>query len=356
MRSPEPSGDRGAVSNLPGRYAIYTREAFDDGWGSLDDEDGRVPTTVLPESTKKILTTNDSPDIPFAQSINPYKGCEHGCVYCFARPTHSYLDLSPGIDFETKIFSKPDAAALLRRELAKPGYECRSIALGTNTDPYQPTERTLGITRAVLEVLADCRHPFSIVTKSNLVLRDLDLIAPAAAAGRAAVFLSVTTLDRRLARTMEPRAATPLRRLDAIRGLASSGIPTGVMVAPVVPALTDGELESILEASRDAGARVAGYLLLRLPFEVKPLFLEWLEERFPERAAKVRGRIEAMRGGRLNDPRFGSRMRGEGPFADLLARRFRIAATRLGFESRPAPLDTAAFRAPGGIPGQGRLF
>jgi DNA repair photolyase len=302
------------------------------------------------------LTTNQSPDIPFNRSINPYKGCEHGCVYCFARPSHSFLDLSPGLDFESRIFSKPNAPELLRRELGKRGYVCEPVALGINTDAYQPVERRLGLTRSILEVLQQHRHPVIIITKSNLVLRDLDLLEAMARDRLAAVYLSVTTLDRTLARRMEPRAPTPERRLDAIRGLADAGVPTGVMAAPMIPGLNDHELEKILEAAAAAGAGSASYILLRLPHELRSLFVEWLEAHYPLKAAKVLGQIRDLRGGKLNDSRFGRRMRGTGPYAELLSRRFEIARRRLGLDGRRLRLDDSLFRVPRGAAGQGRLF
>ncbi len=351
-----PEKGRGAVSNLPGRFERHTLTPFDDRWGSLDDDPPRLQTTVTAESARTIISRNQSPDIPFTQSINPYRGCEHGCIYCYARPSHAFLDLSPGIDFESRIVSKPEAGRLLRRELSQPGYDPSPIALGTNTDPYQPTERKLGITRDVLEVLAEFRHPFTIVTKSALVLRDLDLIAPAAEAGRAMVFLSVTTLDRSLARTMEPRAAAPQRRIETIAGLSESRVPTGVMAAPMVPALNDHELEAILGASADAGAESASYLVVRLPNEVRPLFVDWIGTHFPDRAGRILGRIRDLRSGRLNDPRFGSRGTGEGVFAKLLRRRFELACRKYHLnETSRGPLDRSAFRVPNrGL--QGRLF
>jgi len=351
-----PIRGRGAVSNVPNRFERFRVTAFDDGWGSLDEPAPRLETTVTPRLARSILSTNDSPDISFNRSINPYQGCEHGCVYCFARPSHSFLDLSPGLDFESRIFSKPNAAELLRRALSRPGYRCETVALGVNTDAYQPVERRLGITRSILELLAEFRHPVVIVTKSNMVLRDVDLLGPMARDGLAAVFVSVTTLDRKLARRMEPRAPTPERRLDALRGLAEAGVPTGVMASPMIPGLNDCELESILEAAANAGARSATYLLLRLPHELKQLFVEWLETHYPLKAAKVLKQIRALRGGLLNDSRFGRRMRGVGPYADLLRRRFDIARRRLGFDLERFRLDPSRFRVPGGAGDQGRLF
>ena len=311
-----------------------------------DDELPPLQTTVSIQQARTIISRNESPDIPFTQSINPYQGCEHGCVYCYARPSHAYLDLSPGLDFETKLFAKPNAAALLRAELAKPGYVCDPIALGTNTDPYQPIEREWKVTRSILEVLAETGHPFSIVTKSALVERDLDLIAPMAARNLARVYVSVTTLDRELARTLEPRAAAPQRRLATIRALAQAGVPVGVMVAPIIPQLNDRDLEAILEAAAAAGARHAGWVLLRLPREVAPLFRDWLDAHHPLRAEHVMSLVRQMRGGRDNDPRFGARMRGSGPYADLIEQRFALACRRFGLARDREPLDRTQFRPP----------
>lgn len=338
---------RGATLNPEGRFATASREAYDDGWDlPPEDKPGRPATIVTAEQARSILSRNDSPDLPFGCSINPYRGCEHGCIYCYARPSHAYLDLSPGLDFETRLFAKVNAAELLRAELAKPGYVCESISLGTNTDPYQPAERDWKITRSILEVAAECDQPVAIVTKNALIERDLDLLAPMAAKGLAAAYVSVTTLDRDLARKMEPRASAPARRLQAIRRLAEAGVPVGVMVAPVVPFLTDSAMEKVLEAAREAGATRAGYILMRLPWEVKALFKAWLAEYFPLKAAHVMSRVRAMRGGRDNDPQFGSRMRGQGEFADLLRKRFEIACRRLGYNAVRRQLDTSQFRPP----------
>ncbi len=353
--APPPAG-RGAVANVPHRFERCRLSPFDDGWGSLDEPAPKLRTVVTAEAARTILTGNDSPDIPFERSINPYKGCEHGCIYCFARPTHAYLGLSPGLDFESRIFSKTNAAALLRETLRKHGYRCRALALGANTDPYQPIERQQRITRAILEVLSEFRHPVSIVTKSNLVLRDVDLLAPMAGSSLAAVFVSITTLERTLARRMEPRAPTPQRRLEAVRELARAGVPVGVLASPMIPGLNDHELERILESAAEAGATSAGYLALRLPHELKQLFVDWLEAHYPTRARKILARIREMRGGRLNDPRFGSRMRGEGPYAELLRRRFSVCARRLGFASERIRLDETKFRVPPQSGDQGRLF
>jgi DNA repair photolyase len=348
---------RGAITNPEGRFERHRREPFDDGWGSLDELAGEPSprTEALPDRARTIITRNDSPDVPFDRSINPYRGCEHGCIYCYARPSHAFLGLSPGLDFETRIFVKHDAAMLLRRELARPGYACRPISLGTNTDPYQPLERRLRVTRAILEVLAEARHPVGIVTKSALVCRDLDLLAPMAQDGLANVYLSITTLDARIARTLEPRASSPRRRLEAVRALAAAGVPVGVMVAPIIPGLTDPEIEAILEEAAAAGASTAGWVLLRLPYEVKDLFAAWLEAHFPLRARHVLSLVRQCRGGLLNDPEFGSRMRGQGVFADLVARRFRQAARYLGLDRRQLPQRTDLFRPPAGD-GQLDLF
>lgn len=347
---------RGAARNVPGRFERFHVTPFDDGWGSLDEPVARVDTVVTPDASRTILTTNDSPDIPFNRSVNPYRGCEHGCAYCFARPSHAYLDLSPGLDFESRIFSKPDAADLLRKTLRRPGYRCEPLALGSNTDPYQPVERRLRITRAILEVLAEFRHPFTVVTKSNMVLRDLDLLVPMTRDGLAAVHLSITTLDRTLARRMEPRAPTPRRRLEAVRGLSDAGIPVGLLASPMIPGLNDHELDRILEAAAAAGAQSASYLMLRLPHELKVLFVEWLRAHYPSKAKKVLSRIREMRGGRLNDARFGCRMRGRGAHAEVMRRRFEVACRRLGLDRVSTGLDTSRFRVPQGPGVQRRLF
>jgi DNA repair photolyase len=346
-----PIKGRGATFNPGNRFRRDSREAVDDGWppspdGAEDDAPPPLKTTVTVQRARTIIARNDSPDIPFTQSINPYQGCEHGCVYCYARPTHAYLDLSPGLDFETKLFAKPDAAAMLEAELAKPGYVCDAIAMGTNTDPYQPIERDWKITRQILEVLSACEHPVSIVTKSALVERDLDILAPMAAKNLARVYVSVTTLDRELARKLEPRAAAPQRRLAAIKALADAGIPVGVMTAPIIPQLTDKDMEAILEAAAASGAEYAGWTMLRLPFEVKTLFRDWLAQHYPLRAGHVMSIVQQIRGGRDNDPDFGSRMRGQGQFADLIARRFDIAARRLNLNRERAPMDTSRFKPP----------
>ncbi|MCC7413600.1 MAG: PA0069 family radical SAM protein [Gammaproteobacteria bacterium] len=337
---------RGAVANPDPRFARLRRERCDDGWRDDDPALEPLATTVTVERARRIIATNDAPDVPFEQSINPYRGCEHGCVYCYARPSHGYLDLSPGLDFETRLFAKPDAAALLRRELAVPGYRCRPIALGANTDPYQPIEREWRITRELIGVLAEHRHPFTVTTKSALVERDLDLIAPLAALGLVAIHVSVTTLDGDLARRLEPRAAAPARRLETIRRVAAAGIPVGVLFAPVIPALNDHELEDVLERAAAAGARNAAYVLLRLPHELPRLFSDWLAVHVPLRAERVLARLRDMRGGRDNDPRFGSRMRGGGAFAQLLAQRYRRACKRFGLERSGHDLSTVQFVPP----------
>jgi DNA repair photolyase len=354
VRRRRPPRVRGAVSNPDGRYERLRYDSRGESDGGL--EPAAFRTTVTPERIRTIITRNDSPDVPFEQSINPYKGCEHGCVYCFARTTHAYLGLSPGLDFESRILTKPDAPERLREELRRPGYRARVLALGANTDPYQPVERRLTLTRRILEVLAEHDHPVSIVTKSELVLRDLDLIAPLAKRRLASVVVSVTTLEADLARRMEPRAPTPRRRLAAIESLHRSGVPVGVLASPMIPGLNDSELESILEACADAGARSANYILVRLPGEVKELFSEWLEAEYPDRAARVLSLVRQTRGGRLYDPRYGARMRGAGPYAELLERRFTVACARLGLAHRPAPLDTTRFRVPPRGQAQGSLF
>ena len=336
---------RGARSNRAGRYESELREAFDDGWEGLG-ELAPFKTEVARETAKSIIATNDSPDIGFDQSINPYRGCEHGCIYCYARPTHAYLGLSPGLDFETKLTAKVNAAALLERELANPRYVPKVIALGAVTDPYQPIERVHRITRSVLEVLDAASHPVGIVTKSSLVVRDVDILSRLASRGLVKVALSVTTLDRTVARKMEPRAATPQRRLDAIRALAEAGVPVSALVAPIVPAINDSEIERILEAARDAGAVEAGWVLLRLPLELKELFREWLATEFPDRASRVINLLRSMHGGQDYVAAFGHRQRGAGPYADQIALRFRMAAKRLGLNERHLKLRTDLFQRP----------
>lgn len=342
---------RGAVANPSGRYEPETRIAFDDGWDGLDDLPP-LRTDVTIEKPKTIISRNSSPDIGFDRSINAYRGCEHGCTYCYARPTHAYMGLSPGLDFESRLFVKPDAARLLERELGAAGYRPKPIALGTNTDPYQPVERRWKITREVLEVLDRCSHPVMIVTKSALVLRDVDILARMASRGLARVGISVTTLDARLARSMEPRASTPMRRLSAIRGLSEAGIPTAVLVSPVIPALNDAEIERILEAANEAGAREASWVLLRLPLEVSEIFKGWLLETHPDRYRHVLSILRSMRDGKDYDASFGKRMRGGGPYAAAIAARFAGATKRLGMRAgRHVQLDCSRFIPPvvGGI-------
>ena len=343
---------RGTLSNASGRYEPTARIAFDDGWQSIEE----LPvfeTTVTEEKARKIITRNDSPDIGFDRSINPYRGCEHGCVYCYARPTHAYLGLSPGLDFESKLFVKPEAAELLEKELAAPGYSPKVLAIGTNTDPYQPIERRYKVMRRILEVLDRANHPVGIVTKSALVLRDLDIIARMAERKLAKVALSVTTLDPELARKMEPRAATPMRRLETLRRLAQVGVPTTVIVAPVIPALNDMEIERILDAAQAAGVKEAGYVLLRLPLEVRDLFREWLTANYPDRANHVFKLIRDTRGGKDYDSTWGKRMKGTGPYAWMIGRRFEMACEKLGLNTSKLSLSTAHFRAP--QPGTGQL-
>jgi DNA repair photolyase len=343
----KPRKGRGAASNDSGRFEAEKRVLFDDGWGSADEEPAPLTTTLTIDSTRTIIARNDSPDIGFDRSINPYRGCEHGCVYCYARPSHAYLGLSPGLDFESRLFYKPQAAALLAAELRKKGYSCRPIALGSNTDPYQPVERRVGITRSILEVLRDFRHPITIVTKSALIQRDLDILAKMATQRLAMVTISVTTLDRGLARRMEPRASTPERRIETIAALAAAGVPTGVLTAPMIPALNDNEMEQILERAWGAGATSAGYTLLRLPLELKSLFKEWLEEHFPGKAAHVLSLVAQTHGGRLYDSTWSRRMTGTGPYADMLRARFDRACRKLGFDQRTTqPLDTTRFQPP----------
>ena len=338
---------RGAVSNATGRFEPEQRVRTDDGWGSADAPVARLETVYARDSAKSIINRNDSPDVPFDLSVNPYRGCEHGCIYCFARPSHAFLGLSPGLDFESRIFVKEDAPALLAAELAKPGYVPKAITLGANTDPYQPVERKLALTRRILEVLSQFRHPVCIVTKSALVQRDIDLLAPMAAERLAAVAVSVTTLDRNLARRLEPRAATPERRLETITALSSAGIPVAVLSSPMIPALNDAELEHILEAGAAAGASSAGYTFLRLPLELAPLFEEWLAEHAPDKAKHVMSLIRQSRGGKAYDSTWGVRMKGTGPYAELLRLRFERARRRYGLErGRAWQLDTTRFRRP----------
>ena len=347
---------RGARSNASGRYESQAREAFDDGWTPDDVKPPRLATTVTAEKAKVIITHNDSPDVGFSASINPYRGCEHGCIYCYARPAHAYMGLSPGLDFESKLFFKPGAAALLERELSRPSYVPEVIHIGGNTDPYQPLERRLRVTRGVLEVLARFNHPFSIITKSALVLRDLDILAPMAERNLVRVAVSITTLDRKLARSMEPRAATPDKRLAAVKGLSDAGVPVIVMFAPSIPGLNDHEMEAVLERAAAAGARGAGYVALRLPMEIADLFQEWLACDHPDRASRVMSLIRQMRGGKTYDAQWGKRMKGEGPLAALMSRRFATAKARYGLTMTREPMDLSQFRIPPQSGGQIDLF
>jgi len=353
---------RGARSQIQGRFEKEARAPFDDGWTNDENVDAAFETTVTEERARSIIARNDSPDIPFEQSINAYRGCEHGCVYCYARPSHAYLELSPGLDFETKLFAKSNAVELLKEELSRKGYRVSPIAFGTNTDCYQPIERRYRLMRGLLEVLAECEHPLTIVTKSALIERDIDLLAPMARKRLVKAFVSVTTLDHRLARTLEPRAASPRRRIDAIRALAKAGIPCGVMVAPLIPALNDRTLEAVLEAGAGAGATMAGWILLRLPNEVRPLFKEWLAAHQPQRADHVMSIVRQTRGGRENDPSFGSRMTGTGNFVELIRKRFEVACRRFGLNREDdhmasrGGLDCTRFRPPASEGGQISLF
>ena len=345
-----PGRGRGTVWAIDHRYASRSAESYDDGWGTLDQlatEERLAPeTVVIEEHVKSILASNDSPDLSFNLSVNPYRGCEHGCVYCFARPTHSYLNLSPGLDFETRIVAKVNAAEKLREALASRGYEASSLNIGSATDAYQPVERKLRITRSVIEVLAECAHPFSLVTKSSGVERDLDLIGPMAARGLVAVYVSVTSLDPALARVLEPRAAAPHRRLHTIEALARTGVPVGVSISPIIPFINEPEIERILEAAASAGATSAFGIVLRLPWEVNPIFQRWLEQHFPDRASRVMARVREMHGGRDYDARFGSRLKGEGVWAQLLAQRLAKAKARLGLDRPRRELDLTQFKKP----------
>jgi DNA repair photolyase len=350
---------RGAASNRAGRFEPCHTEACDDGWGSLDEPLPKLATVVQAETARRIISRNQSPDIPFTQSINPYRGCEHGCVYCYARPSHAYVNLSPGLDFETRLFYKADAEQLLLNELSSKRYRCSPIALGANTDPYQPIERRYRVTRSILDLLSSCDHPVTIVTKGAALLeRDLDLLASMAARRLVAVFISITTLDPKLKRSLEPRAASPAARLAAIKKLTDSGVPVGVMVAPVIPALTDHELEKILAAAATAGAGSAAYVMLRLPHEVAGLFREWLTLNEPLKAAHVMSRLKEIRGGRENDPEFGSRLRGQGSYATLYEQRFEVARRKLGLNGGDSrfELDTSRFRPPSAPMPQQSLF
>ena len=354
---------RGARGYLPGRFESTVTEAVDDGWAppEADTESGPDPsrprTRVQEETARSIITRNNSPDVGFSQSVNPYRGCEHGCSYCFARPSHAYLNLSPGLDFETRIFAKTNAPELLRRELARAGYRPSPIALGINTDAYQPLERKLQLTRQLIEVLVECRHPFTLITKNAMIERDLDLLQAAAAQDLVQVHFSVTTLDPHLGARLEPRAAAPHARLRAMRRLHEAGVPVGVMFAPAIPWVNDHELEKVLEAARDAGASSAGYVLLRLPHEVAPLFRDWLEAHVPDRAAHVMSTVQQMRGGRDYVSAFGERMRGRGRYAELLEQRFGLAWRRCGYHTlRERPLDCSRFLPPRPTAPQGELF
>ena len=358
-KEPDILGDRrrgrGAQTNISGRYEAKVVEAFDDDWGTLEELPA-LKTEVQVERARKIITRNQSPDISFDRSINPYRGCEHGCSYCFARPTHANMGLSPGLDFETKLFVKPDAARLLEKELAEPGYEPRTIAIGTNTDPYQPIEREWRVMRQILEVLSKTNHPVGIVTKSALVTRDIDILSSMAERGLAKVALSLTTLDRRLAGAMEPRAATPPKRLETMAKLAAAGIPVTVMTAPIIPALNDMKLERLLEAGYEAGAREAGYVLLRLPLEVAPIFREWLIANYPDRYAHVMSVMQQMRGGKDYESEWGVRQRGRGPYAWMIGRRFELATKRIGLNVERRKLRADLFEPPVPVGGQLRLI
>jgi DNA repair photolyase len=347
---------RGARSNTSGRFEAVQHEAFDDGWTGDDEPAPKLATMVLKDASKSIVSTNNSPDIAFDQSINPYRGCEHGCVYCYARPSHAYWGYSPGLDFESVIFSKPNAAALLEDHFNRPSYRPRQIVIGANTDAWQPVEKQLELTRDILKVFARYRHPVSFITKSALVLRDLDILGPMARDGLAKGAVSLTTLNRKLARDMEPRAAAPHRRLETIRTLSTAGLPVTVMMAPIIPALNDHEIEPLLTAAGEAGARGAGYVLLRLPLEIKDLFREWLADKRPDAADHVLSLIRQMREGRDYDPSWGRRGRGKGPLADLISRRFRLGLKRAGLQTGSVDLDYSQFRRPFGSAGQPALF
>lgn len=350
---------RGAVSNADGRYERFSHHAWDDGWLNDADPDfdgaPRIRTTLSVDGARSVITKNQSPDVPFDRSINPYRGCEHGCVYCFARPTHAWLGLSPGLDFETRLFWKPDAANLLRKQLANPRYQPGPVVIGTNTDPYQPIERDHLLTRQIVEVLADCKHPFSIITKNALVCREIDLIAPMAQANRASIAVSVTSLDHRLSNLLEPRASAPHKRLEAIRKLSDAGIPVTVLCAPMIPGLNDSEIENIVAACREAGAQSIGHIVLRLPLEIAHLFEEWLDAHYPNKKEKVLSLIRQMRGGKIYDAKFGDRMRGTGPVADMIARRFDLARRKYNLTGRSLDLDCTGFDRPSSD-GQMRLL
>lgn len=347
---------RGARSNDSGRYEADRREEFDDGWTDQDEAAAPLRTTLSPEHARTIIARNSSPDVGFDRSINPYKGCEHGCIYCYARPSHAWMGLSPGLDFESRIFFKPHAASLLEQELARPRYVCKRIHIGGNTDPYQPAERETLSTRSILQVMQRFHQPFSIITKSVLIARDADILGPMGRAGLASAFVSITTLDRGLARAMEPRASTPAKRLEAISRLADAGCPVGVGFAPVIPGLNDHEMEAILEAAQKAGATSAMYVTLRLPLEIKDLFREWLADARPERAARVMSLIRQTRGGKDYDPDWAQRMKGTGPVAELIATRFKAAIKRYGLDAPRTPLDVTQFRIPPDMRPQMDLF
>ena len=354
--APQPKKGRGARTNATGRYEPVVHEEFDDGWTAEDETPAPLRTTLTPEHARKIITTNTSPDIGFDRSINPYKGCEHGCIYCYARPSHAYMGLSPGLDFESRLFFKPEGPRLLEQELAARKYVCKRIHIGGNTDPYQPVERTQRITRGLLEVLQRFNQPFSIITKSNLITRDVDILGPMGRDGLASAFVSITTLDRHLARAMEPRAATPSRRLDAVKTLADAGVPVGIGFAPVIPGLNDHELEAVLEAGAKAGATTAMYVTLRLPLEIKDLFKEWLADARPDRAARVMSLVRQTRGGKEYDADWSQRMKGTGPVADLISARFKAAVKRYGLDAPRHDLDVAKFRVPADARAQLELF
>jgi DNA repair photolyase len=337
---------RAANSNQVSRFDAYSRQAEDDGWGSLDEDAPALTTQVMLDNAKSVINYINSPDIPFDRTINPYRGCEHGCIYCYARPSHAYLGLSPGLDFESRLFMKANAVELLKQELAKPSYQCAPIALGMNTDAYQPIERQHQLTRQIIQVLSEAQHPFTLVTKSALVERDIDLIAPMAEKGLVSIWLTVTTLDRQVSRRLEPRAAAPERRLQTLQRLTQAGIPTGIMVAPVIPALTDQHLEQIIEAAASVGVQRAGYVFLRLPLEIHALFEDWLNQYFPLKAQHVMSLIKQSRGGKAYQSEFGKRMRGEGLFADLLQQRFQLACQRLKMGDERLDLNTQRFAVP----------
>ncbi|MDI1363404.1 MAG: PA0069 family radical SAM protein [bacterium] len=347
---------RGARTNDSGRFESFRSEAFEDGWTEADEAARPLVTSIQPMKSKTIIAKNDSPDIGFNRSINPYRGCEHGCIYCYARPAHAFLGLSPGLDFESKLFFKPEAGKLLERELSKPGYKPQVIHIGGDTDPYQPQEKTLRVTRAVIETLARFNHPFTIITKSALISRDLDILGPMGKAGLARAAVSVTTLDRKLARSMEPRAATPERRIDAIRQLSEAGVPVTVMFAPAIPALNDHEMEAVLQRAAEAGATSAGYVALRLPLEINDLFQQWLATDHPDRAKRVMSLVRQIRGGAAYDSEWGKRMTGEGPVAEVMNQRFLIARRRFGLNEPSMRMDVGAFKVPAKAGDQLSLF